>query len=108
MRRMWTKSSKNKSPFGGVGVVFISLTKEDLFLLSNDVGQKRHKARSLDRLGKRALVGGGKVGTAARHYLAVRVEKLFDSLSVLVVDADKLRCIKIFFHNLFKTECRQG
>ena len=68
--------------------------------LSNNIGQKRHKAGTLDRLGERALVGGGEVGAAARHYFAVRIEKLFDGLRILIVDADKLRCVKIF-HNDF-------
>ncbi len=67
--------------------------------LADDVGQQRHKACALNGLGDRALVGGAKVGAAARHNLAVRVNKLLEGLRVLVVDTDELGCV-FFSHKI--------
>ena len=81
--------------------MFISPEKRRFyFLLPHNIRQEGHEARAFDRFGQGALVASGQVGAAARHYFAVRIEKLFYGLGVLVVDADKLWCVKIF-HNDF-------
>ena len=59
--------------------------------LANNVRDQGHEAGALHRLAERALAGGRKAGAAARHDLAVRIEKLFDRLDVLVVDRAELR-----------------
>lgn len=53
--------------------------------------QQRHKAGALYRLRKRALVGRRKSSAAARHNLAVRVDKLLKRLDIFVVEGLYLR-----------------
>lgn len=58
--------------------------------LSNNIGQECHKARAFDRLRERALVACREAGAAARHNFAMRVEELFQSFDVFVIDCTDL------------------
>jgi hypothetical protein len=51
--------------------------KEVFIFLPHYIRQKRHVTGALDGLCQCALVTRRKAGAAARHYLAVRIEKLF-------------------------------
>src|SRR3989338_11447470 len=73
--------------------------------LSNYIRQQRHEARTLDGFGQGALVIGVEARAAARHYFAVRIEKLLKKLGVFVINMLKL-CYVFFFH--IRRECRPG
>src|SRR6185437_12669598 len=69
-----------------------------LLYLTYDVWDKRHKACTLYSLGQVALTCSGKARAAARHYFAVGVKKLLESLNVFVIHVLDRVCVGVF-HN---------
>ena len=77
-----------------------------VFFLTNQVWNKGHEARALNRVGQLSLVPSAYARTLARHDLAERRQVATKSVRVLVVDflnvhlTEEALTIDVFFHRL--------
>ena len=79
---------------------FLLFEKLPLSLVCH-VWEKSHEASTLNSVRESSLILGCKACFSTIKYTSVRVEKLNENLSILVVDKLDIVCVKVilFFHN---------